>query len=201
MSPACPVLRLPGTVRRGNAAPEWTGVGPAASLIAEREAGEGAMSWWKAVAALVVLGGCAELDPIPDWPGTGFSSQEPLEGPALPAAYQRQVERALTEPPFANGALAVLATEGGELHSWTLVPCRGGVAVCGGSAQGPAGRVVRTPDYLAVEGLYGRRFWLSHGGDGYVERQGRFVPLAWDARPNGTGPGIEPVLETPFPHL
>lgn len=159
------------------------------------------MSWWKAAAALAALGGCAELDPTPDWPGNGFTSQEALEAPALPASYQRTFEKVLTEDPFANGALAVVATEGGELRSWIFVPCRGGAAVCGGSAEGPAGRVVRTPDYVSVEGLYGRRFWLSYGGDGYVERQGIFVPLAWDSRPNGTGPGTAPVLETPFPHL
>lgn len=150
------------------------------------------MSWWKAVATLTVLGGC-----------TGLGLAPPASpGPAEPllASQRRAFDMTYSEAPFAGGTLAVVATEDGTLGTYDLVPCRGGTAVCGGSAQGPAGRLARTTDYVVVDGLYGRRFWLGYGGDGYIERQGSFVPLAWDARPNGQGPGFDAVLETPFRH-
>lgn len=158
------------------------------------------MSGWKAVAALAALAGCAEFGVAPASPAGEPVLDPPLEASALATSYQREFEKVYTETPFANGALSVMATEGGELRGWTLAPCGGGTAICGGSAQGPAGRLVRTPDYVVVEGLYGRRFWLSYGGDGYVERNGTLVPLAWDARLNGTGPGTAPAVETPFRH-
>lgn len=155
------------------------------------------MSWRKAVAALLLLGGCAELG-LPPVDPVAIEAQ--LDPEVVWAGYQREFERNYTEEPFDRGSLALVATEDGELRSWLLAPCQAGAAVCGGSPGGPAGRLLRTPDYVVVEGLYGRRFWLSYGGDGYVERQGTYVPLAWDARENGTGPGTGPVLETPDRH-
>ena len=158
------------------------------------------MTWWKAMATLALLGGCADLGLPPYSPAEALALQERLEGPVLWASYQREFERRYTEEPFEIGSLALVASEDGELRTWSLFPCRGGLTICGGGPEGPAGRLSRTPDYFVVEGLYGRRFWLSYGGDGYVERHGTYVPLAWNARPNGTGPGFEPVLETPFRH-
>jgi hypothetical protein len=144
------------------------------------------MSWWKATAALAILGGCAEVGASP--------------GDAAFESYRRGFDRTFTEEPFVRGALAVVARENGELMTFGLVPCQGGAAICAGSAQGPAGQLSRTPEYFVVDGLYGRRFWLSYGGDGYVERAGIYIPLAWDARINGTGFGTDGALETPFRH-
>ena len=149
------------------------------------------MTWWKAVTGLILLGGCAEL---------GMPVAGPLDAGAVVSEQQKAFDQTFTEAPFARGPLAVVASEGGDLGTYTLVPCRGGATVCSGSAQGPAGQVFRTDEYTVVDGLYGRRFWLGYGGDGYIERQGIYVPLAWDARPNGQGPGFDPVLETPFRH-
>ena len=154
------------------------------------------MSWRIAAAGVLLLGGCAAVG-LPATP----TESEPIQGPLdrVPSLGRLHVavDEALTETPFENGTLALVATEGGELKTWTLAPC-GTDAVCAGDAQGAVGRMSRTPDYVVVDGLYGRRFWLSWGGDGYVERDGTYVPLAWDARPNGTGVGIDPVLETPY---
>lgn len=156
------------------------------------------MSWRIAAALVLALGGCAAVG-LPPTP----SSSEPIQ-PTLDRlpAFDRlhvAVDARLTETPFANGALALTATEGGELRTWTLAPC-GPAAVCAGRAGGPRGVVTRTREYVVIDGLYGRRFWLSQGGDGWVERHGTYVPLAWDARPNGTGEGRDPVVETPFRH-
>ncbi len=144
------------------------------------------MSWWKMAAALTLVAGCAERGAPP--------------GEAVLTGYQRSIDRTFTEEPFARGALAVVARENRELQTFSLVPCQGGAAICAGSEQGPVGRLSRTPEYFVVDGLYGRRFWLSYGGDGYVERAGTYIPLAWDARINGTGFGMDGALETPFRH-
>lgn len=130
----------------------------------------------------------------------------------LPLAYQRGVERATSEAPFQRGALAVVAREGGFVETFDLVPCQGGRAICAGSDRGPAGTLARTPDWFVVRGLYGRTFWLSYGGDGYVQRGNVLWSLAWSARADGRGegPGPQPAtgsevgvgatLETNAPH-
>lgn len=144
------------------------------------------MSWWKMAALLGPLAACADVGIPP--------------GGAVLAGYQQGFDRTFTEEPFARGPLAVVAREGREFQTFSLVPCEGGAAICAGSTQGPAGRLSRTPEYFVVDGLYGRRFWLSYGGDGYVERAGTYIPLAWDARINGTGFGTDDAIETPFRH-
>lgn len=144
------------------------------------------MSWWKTAVGLTLVAGCAEMGAPP--------------GEAVLTGYQRAFDQTFTEEPFARGALAVVAREDGELRTFGLVPCQGGAAICAGGVDGPVGRLSRTPEYFVVDGLYGRRFWLSYGGDGYVERAGTYIPLAWDARVNGTGFGTEGALETPFRH-
>jgi hypothetical protein len=147
----------------------------------------------------VALGGCGP-DPRVPW------RERPVEQAAartdatlLRGGAERWADATLQEQPFARGDLALLWQEGGRMQSATLVPCRGGT-VCLGHPEGPAGTVGRSPSYLVVGGLMGRTFWLHPGGGGYVERGGHLVPLAWDARANGTGPGTERAMETPAPH-
>lgn len=150
------------------------------------------MSWRLAAAGLLALGACAEIG--------AEVAPEDLEFEAIAASYNRAFEQSFTEAPFEFGSMAVIAEEAGELTSWNFYPCQGGQGVCSGSPHGPAGRLYRSPDWYVLTGLHGRTFWLSFGGDGYVERNDHYVPLAWNARVNGTGIGTEPVLETPFPH-
>ncbi|EYD74348.1 hypothetical protein Rumeso_04033 [Rubellimicrobium mesophilum DSM 19309] len=153
------------------------------------------------MAGLLLLGACAQLggEPIP--PMDTSVAPESLEFANVRADYDRAVEQSFTEMPFANGALSVTGPDGmADLATYRLVPCRGGQAICAGSDAGPAGQLRRTPDWFVVTGLYGRTFWLSYGGDGYVQRGGEYWPIAWNARPNGTGDGDAPSLETPYPH-
>jgi hypothetical protein len=155
----------------------------------------------RAWAALGLLGlaACAEIgaEPLPNVLRSTPVAPEDLELASVNASYQRAFERAYTEEPFAAGAMAVIAEEAGELRTFDLVPCQGGQAICSGAS---AGQLWRSPDWWVVKGLHGRIFWLSYGGDGYLERNGTLIPLAWNARANGTGPGTEPSLETPFRH-
>jgi hypothetical protein len=150
------------------------------------------MSWRLAAAGLLGLGACTEtLTPV---------APQDLEWRAITEAYSRAFEQSYSEEPFEFGSLSVLAEEAGELSTFNFFPCQNGRAVCSGSPQGPAGQLSRTPRYFVLTGLHGRTFWFSYGGDGWLERADQFVPLAWNARINGTGDGTEPALETPFPH-
>jgi hypothetical protein len=155
------------------------------------------------VPCVLLLGACsAAVDPARPEPG----GPEPGTRPAIAAfdvSLDRSVERSFLERPFARGPLAALAVEGGDLMTFVMGPCAGGsygVAICAGGPEGPRGTLRATPDHLVVEGLYGRRFYLSNGGDGFAERGGVLVPLSWDARTNGTGFGLTPALETAAPH-
>lgn len=105
------------------------------------------------------------------------------------ARTERAYAFAQQETPFENGPMNVLATEDGQLRSYTLVPCRGGAAICAGGLHGAAGTLNVTPDYHVVQGLHGRTFWLSPGGDGWIGyRNGTHVPLAWDSIDRPVGP-------------
>lgn len=151
-----------------------------------------------AAAALLLLGACAQVGTAP--PPTRAEVAAALAPAALAEGYNRAFERSFTEAPFEFGSLAVVTTEeDGDLATYNFFPCADGRAICAGSAQGPAGRLLRTPRYTVVEGLHQRVFWLSYGGDGWAERNGTFVPLAWNARVLGTGDGTEPSLEEPAP--
>jgi len=153
------------------------------------------------MAGLLLLGACSQSGQRTFPSDDGMIAVDDVQFISLSSGYDRAFERTFTEAPFQNGALSVVAPNGpADLASFTLVPCRGGQAICGGSEQGPAGQLTRTPDWFVVTGLYGQTFWLSYGGDGYVERGGEYIPLAWNARPNGTGNGDAPSLETPYPH-
>lgn len=138
--------------------------------------------------------------------------------PALALLAVAGCERApgTAEPPFAQGALAVVAPEGREaiapeargaiapeapgVRAWTLVPCRGGAAACLGGPEGPAGEVRAVEGWTAVGGPGGLTFWLAPGGVGVLEGGGRRVPLAWAPRMDGTGAGDEPALGSRAPH-
>ena len=82
--------------------------------------------------------------------------------------------------PFDAGKVWVIAEGGGDLKSWSFVSCRGGTTACAGSEGGAAGQVALTPDYTVIDGLYGRTFYLSPGGDGWVERGNALTPIAWE---------------------
>ena len=143
-----------------------------------------------ALAGMALVAACA-LPP---------DTEERIAFEPLVLDYRRQVERDFTEAPFARGAMAVVAAEGPEVRTWRLVPCRGGATVCAGSGTGPAGRLTVTPDFYVVDGLYGRRFWLSYAGDGYVQAGRILAPLAWNSLVDGTGDGMAAALESAASH-
>jgi len=154
-----------------------------------------------AMAGMLMLGACAQLGTAPPVSDEVSVRVRDAQYNTVSPSYDRTFERSFTETPFANGALAVTGADGlGDLATYRLVPCQGGQSICAGSEQGPAGQIRQTPDWFVVTGLYGQTFWLSYGGDGYIERNGQYTPIAWNARPNGTGDGDAPTLETPYPH-
>lgn len=126
---------------------------------------------------------------------------EALDWGRLTASLDRAVQGGFREQPFENGDMALVWVDGtGALRTGRLVPCRHGQAICSGGERGPAGRLDRTPDWYVVSGLPQGRFWLHPGGEGFLEVSGTFLPLAWNARHNGTGPGTGPSLESGAPH-
>lgn len=131
-----------------------------------------------ALVAMTLTAGCVQLGISEVTP----EEREAMRADALLADIRRGWSAAVQDAPFEGGqAISVVATEHGILRTYRLVPCRGGTAVCGGSANGPAGRVERTPDYVIVRGLYGRAFYLSPGGDGGIREAGHpDIFLAWD---------------------
>lgn len=154
-----------------------------------------------AFAGLLMLGACAQLESQPAASEDASVAVRDARYNTISPAYDRTFERSFTEAPFENGALSVIAPgDTGNLSTYRLVPCAAGQAICAGNDRGPAGQIRRTPDWFVVTGLYGRTFWLGYGGDGYLERGGQYIPLAWNAAPNGTGDGDAPALETPYPH-
>ncbi|MEY1557687.1 hypothetical protein AB3Y40_18810 [Yoonia sp. R2331] len=112
---------------------------------------------------------------------TACAPGEPLTFEQNPVQVQRAWANAFSDQPFDTGPVTILTEEHGELHSYTLAPCRGGATVCAGSTHGRAATLQMTPDYAVVTGAYaGRTFYLSPGGDGWMKKNGQFVPLAWD---------------------
>jgi hypothetical protein len=161
---------------------------------------------WPAIGAALLLAACAttpsrtvvpdaSFDPIARVdPRLVATPVGPGQAPPLPPAYGGGPELPFGEVPFERGALAAVAREGGFVETFNLVPCHGGRAVCGGSESGPAGTLSRTADFLVVQGLYGRTFWLANGGEGYVQRGSVLWSLAWNARVDGREPGLSDVL-------
>ncbi|MEN8841906.1 MAG: hypothetical protein ABF288_12365 [Octadecabacter sp.] len=92
---------------------------------------------------------------------------------------RRAVDVAYRDLPFDTGRVYVVANEHGDLHTYSLTPCRNGTHICGGT--GRVGHVERTPDYFVVTGAYrNRTFYLSPGGDGYLTWRGVDRDLAWN---------------------
>ena len=124
-----------------------------------------------------VLTGCTDTDARLQAIGAEWNAID------LSAETRRTFEWSYYDQAFGDGdgAVTVLTAEYGRLKGYTLVPCRGGNAVCAGSPSGRAGTVTRTPDYDVVTGTYANRtFYLAPGGDGYMRRGTDVIPLAWD---------------------
>lgn len=131
-----------------------------------------------AALAVVVVAGCDDL------------REQDLPYDRLEARAYRAFSQSYAETPFANGAMSVIAAEAGRLRSWRLVPCATNV-VCADSVHGRRGTVTASADFVIVDGLYGRRFWLSPGGSAVIERNGIEVIGAWNADANGI-PDVNP---------
>lgn len=180
--------------------------------------GIGRFGPWAALGATLLLGACATAPAAPTTPAapsrtvvpdTSFdpiarvgsplvgTPVAPGQAPPLPVAYLGGVDLPGGEAPFERGALAAVAREGGFVESFNLVPCQGGRAVCGGGETGPVGTVSRTEDFVVVQGLYGRTFWLANGGEGYVQQGDVLWSLAWNARVDGRGRGLQDLLGPP----
>ena len=102
---------------------------------------------------------------------------EPQSWRDNPGAVKRYYAEQFQDQPFDEGAVSILTEEHGELHTYKLRPCRNGTRICGART----GTFEKTPDYTIVRGAYGyRTFYLSPGGDGYLVRNGRTTPLAWN---------------------
>ncbi len=124
-----------------------------------------------ALAGLIVLGGCAET--------TVQGTVAAIETLDLVAETRRDFAAAYQDQPFDTGTVYVVANEHGDLHTYSLTPCRGGTRICGGA--GGVGHLQRTLDYDIVTGAYsGRTFYLSPGGDGILKWQGVSRDLAWN---------------------
>jgi len=95
------------------------------------------------------------------------------------AETRRAYAEAYQDQPFDTGTVYVVAEEHGDLHTYSLTPCRNGTHICGGS--GGVGHLQQTPDYDIVTGAYhGRTFYLSPGGDGILLWRGVQRDLAWN---------------------
>jgi len=102
---------------------------------------------------------------------------EPLGFEPTPVAVERYYAETFQDQPFDAGAVSILTEEHGELHTYLLTPCRNNTRICGSRT----GTLSETPDLKIVSGAYpGITFYLSPGGDGYMIRHGRTIPLAWN---------------------
>lgn len=78
-----------------------------------------------------------------------------------------------------SATVYVVAEEHGELHTYSLTPCRNGTHICGGS--GRAGHLQQTAEFDVVTGAYpGRVFYFSPGGDGTLNWRRTERDLAWN---------------------
>lgn len=124
-----------------------------------------------ALAGLLALGACETV--------SFDGAQAAFESLDLVTETRRAFAQAYQDQPFDGGTVHVLAQEHGELHTYSLTPCRGGTHICGGS--GGVGHVRQTADFHIVTGAYpGRVFYLSPGGDGIIEWRGVRRELAWN---------------------
>ena len=124
-----------------------------------------------ALAGLMSLGACATVDMA--------ALEAEVSNINLLQSTDRAWDQAYRDMPFDSGTVYVVANEHGDLHTYSLTPCRGGTHICGGS--GHVGHLSRTEDYFVVTGAYsGRTFYLSPGGDGYLTWRGVDRDLAWN---------------------
>lgn len=65
---------------------------------------------------------------------------EPFTFEQNPVAVQRAWAAAFSDQPFDTGPVSILTEEHGELHTYTLAPCRGGQTVCRDNVRGQIGR-------------------------------------------------------------
>ena len=140
-----------------------------------------------ALAATLALTACAgyEVRPLTD------ADLQFLYWDTIVADTRREYATQFQDKPFEDGPIAVIASEHGQLRTWTLAPC--GSTVCAGGPHGARGRLELTPDYWIVSGLYGRTFILSPGGNGGLRRPGHpDVQLAWET--------IEPIVSPVIPN-
>ena len=111
------------------------------------------------------------------------STPDPRLGPGGAGQIRVAVDEAFRDRPFAAGPVRIVAASPDPvraLQTFLLVPCRGDT-VCGGSEAGPAATVTELDGRLVVSGAYpGVRFHLGAAGAGFLERAGRFEPLAWE---------------------
>ncbi len=106
---------------------------------------------------------------------------EPFTFEQNPPQVQRAWAATFSDQPFDTGPVSVITQEHGEIHTYTFAPCRGGQAVCVGSTRGRVASVNVTDDFVVISGASrGRTFYLSPGGDGWLKKNGEFLPLAWD---------------------
>lgn len=123
------------------------------------------------LAALAVLGACgtAQLQ--------SFGAQ--IQSLDLVQATDRMIDETYRDQPFDAGTVYVVANEHGDLHTYSLTPCRNGTHICGGA--GHVGHLQRTEEYYVITGAYpGRTFYLSPGGDGFLKWRGVDRDLAWN---------------------
>ena len=109
---------------------------------------------------------------------TGFLSDGPV-------AMQGAFSDAFRDTPFADGAAVTVLVKDKDplrtIQSFSLVPCQGGNAICGGSDRGNAGTLTLEGGQYVVRGAYtGRDFYLDPNGDGFMGRGIVLVPLAWN---------------------
>ena len=91
---------------------------------------------------------------------------------------RRGYEESYLDIPFEAGAVVAIAEEHGDLHTYSLTPCGEG-KICG--LNGRAGDLQRTRDHFVVTGAYPERtFYLSPGGDGFLNWRGENRDLAWN---------------------
>ncbi len=126
------------------------------------------------LAGLTLLGACTNFE------SGSFTDMRIEKDPNnLFVMTDRATDEAYRDQPFDTGTVYVVVNEHGDLHTYSLTPCRGGTQICGGS--GHLGTVQRTLDYFVVTGAYSdRTFFLSPGGDGYLTWQGEDRDLAWN---------------------
>ena len=125
------------------------------------------------ILCLTALAACTQTPP------------DPRLGPTRTEQIKTAYAEAFGDTPFEDGTtIRIVAPDPDPvraLQTFALVPCRDGVAICGGGAHGPAATVSAVDGRTRITGAYpGVDFYLDRGGSGYLSRNGVNVPLAWE---------------------